>query len=143
MTTIFIGLAAAVGVLIIFMGLASNRGSQDPDLHMDAYAPGGGSGKSGLVDGMLEGFNRRLTRKGGRTSGLADELMRADLKLRVSEYVILVIGLIVLLVLIIYLRFHNVFLAAFGIPVGYFVPGFYLKFRQRRQIGRASCRERV
>src|SRR5713226_35698 len=107
MTTIFIGLAAAVSVLIIFMGLASNRGSQDPDLHMDAYAPGGGSGKSGLVDGMLEGFNRRLTRKGGRTSGLADELMRADLKLRVSEYVILVIGLIVLLVLVIYLRFQT------------------------------------
>ena len=135
MTTIFIGLAAAVGVLIIFMGLAANRGSSDPDLHMDAYNPAaGGSGKGGLVDGMLEGFNRRLTRKGGRTSGLADELMRADLKLRVSEYVILVLGLIVVLVLVIYLRFHNVFLAVFGIPVGYFAPGFYLKFRQRRRL---------
>src|SRR5216684_2457210 len=135
MTTIFIGLAAAVGVLIIFMGMAANRESQDPDLHMDAYNPAGaGAGKGGLVEGMLEGFNRRLTRKGGRTSGLADELMRADLKLRVSEYVILVIGLIVLLVLVIYLRFHNVFLAVFGIPVGYFVPGFYLKFRQRRRL---------
>src|SRR5260370_18805556 len=95
MTTIFIGLAAAVGVLIIFMGLASNRGSQDPDLHMDAHAPGGGSGKSGLVDGMLEAFNRRLTRKGGRPPGLAAELMRADLTLRVSEHMILAMGLIV------------------------------------------------
>jgi len=133
-TSIFIGLAAAVGVLIIFMGLAANRGSQDSELHMDAYNPSGGTGKGGLVEGMLEGFNKRLTRKGGRTSGLADELMRADLKLRVSEYVILVIGLIVVLVLVIYLRFHNVFLAIFGIPIGYFLPGFYLKFRQRRRL---------
>jgi tight adherence protein B len=133
-TTIFIGLAAAVGVLIIFMGLAANRGSTEADLHMDAYNPSGGGAKGGLVEGMLEGFNKRLTRKGGRTSGLADELMRADLKLRVSEYVILVIGLIVLLVLIIYLRFHNVFLSALGIPVGYLAPGFYLKFRQRRRL---------
>jgi tight adherence protein B len=133
-TTIFIGLAAAVGVLIIFMGLAANRGSTEADLHMDAYNPAAGGGKGGLVEGMLDGFNKRLTRKGGRGSGLTDELMRADLKLRVSEYVILVIGLIVLLVLIIYLRFHNVFLAAFGIPVGYLAPGFYLKFRQRRRL---------
>src|SRR5207245_9773842 len=99
------------------MGLAANRGSSDPDLHMDAYNPAaGGSGKSGLVDGMLEGFNRRLTRKGGRTSGLADELMRADLKLRVSEYVILVIGLLVVLVLVHHLRFHNLFLPVLRIP---------------------------
>jgi tight adherence protein B len=132
-TSVFIGLAAAVGVLIIFMGLAANRGQAETELHMDAYSPSGG-GRTGFIEGMMEGFNKRLTKKGGRTSGLADELMRADIKLRVSEYVFLVLGLIVLLVLVIYLRFHSPFLALVGIPVGYFLPGFYLKFRQRRRL---------
>jgi tight adherence protein B len=129
------GALGAVGVLIVVMGLAANRKQPENDLHMDAFAAGGGQGKKGgVLEGMLDGFNRSLTKRGGRTSKLTEELAKADIKLRVSEYVMLVIGLIVVLCLVIMLRFHNPILALVGIPVGYFLPGFFLKFRQRRRL---------
>ena len=130
------GALGAVGVLIVIMGLAAGRKQSENELHMDAYAAGGGQAKksSGLLGGMLDGFNKSLTKRGGRTSKLTEELAKADLKLRVSEYVMLVIGLIIVLCLVIMLRFHNPILALVGIPVGYFLPGFFVKFRQRRRL---------
>src|SRR5689334_7103252 len=128
---------AAIGALIVVMALMSNRRPADPELHMDGYNPQAAQSgkKSGLVEGFLEGFNKSLTRnKGGRSSRMTEELAKADLKLRVSEYVMIIIGLIVLLSAIIFLRFHNPILALIGIPVGYFAPGFFVKFRQRRRL---------
>jgi tight adherence protein B len=129
------GALGAIGVLIVVMGLAANRGGNETDLHMDAYNPNAAQkGKGGFVEGLMEGFNKSLTKRGGRTSKLTEELAKADLKLRVSEYVVIVIGLIVLLCLVLFLRFHNPVLALVGVPVGYFLPGFFLKFRQRRRL---------
>ncbi|HYY45491.1 MAG TPA: type II secretion system F family protein, partial [Candidatus Angelobacter sp.] len=128
---------ALIAVLIIVMALMSNRGSAETELHMDGYNPAASPSakKGGFFEGVLEGFNKSLTRnKGGRGSRLTEELAKADLKLRVSEYVMLILGLIVLLCAIIFVRFHNPVLALIGIPVGYFAPGFFLKFRQRRRL---------
>jgi len=126
---------AAIGALIVVMALAANRKPEATDLHMDGYNPAAAPGKKGgLVEGLMEGFNKSLTKKGGRTSKLTEELAKADLKLRVSEYVMVIVGLIVLLSLVIFLRFHNPALALIGLPVGYFAPGFFLKFRQRRRL---------
>ena len=130
------GVLGAVGVLIVVMGLAANRRPGETELHMDAYNPAGAAAatKGSFVEGILEGFNKSLTKRGGRSSKLTEELAKADLKLRVSEYVILVVGLILLLCLVLLLRFHNPILMLLGIPVGYFVPGFVIKFRQRRRL---------
>jgi len=130
---------AGIGALIVVMALMSNRqpAGGDMELHMDGYNPEAGQAakKGGLFEGFLEGFNKSLTRnKGGRSSKLTEELAKADLKLRVSEYVMVIIGLIVLLCAVIFVRFHNPILALIGIPVGYFAPGFFLKFRQRRRL---------
>jgi tight adherence protein B len=127
---------AGIAILIVVLGLTSNR-QQEAELHMDAYNPAASPNakKGGFVEGFMDNFNKSLTRnKGGRSSRLTEELAKADLKLRVSEYVMLIIGLIVLLFAIIFLRFHNPILALLGIPVGYFGPGFFLKFRQRRRL---------
>src|ERR671937_2344281 len=100
---------AAIGALIVVMGIMSNRGSSETELHMDGYNPAAASSgkKGGLFEGVLEGFNKSLTRnKGGRGSRLTEELAKADLKLRVSEYVMRIIGLILLLIAVIWLRFH-------------------------------------
>jgi tight adherence protein B len=132
------GALGAVGVLIVVVGLAGNRNQNqgDAELHLDEFNPAAASAakRGSFLEGILDGFNRSLTRKGGRTSKLTEELAKADLKLRVSEYVVLVIGLIILLCLVLLVRFHNVILMLAGIPVGYFVPGFFLKFRQRRRL---------
>ncbi len=128
------GVLGAVGVLIVVMAVAANRTPAEVELHMDSYNPAAATRKAGLVEGLLESFNKSLTKKGGRTSRLTEELAKADLKLRVSEYTLLVVGLIVLLCLILLLRFHSPILALAGIPAGYFIPGFFLKFRQRRRL---------
>ena len=129
---------AAIGALIVVMALMSNRQpSSDVELHLDGYNPEASPNakKGGVFEGFLEGFNKSLTRnKGGRTSKLTEELAKADLKLRVSEYVMIMIGLIVLLCAVIFVRFQNPILALIGIPIGYFGPGFFLKFRQRRRL---------
>ena len=127
---------AFVGVLIAVVATVGSRQPQEAELHMDAYAPAAATAgkKGGFVEGFFEGFNKSLTKKGGRTGRLTEELAKADLKLRVSEYVVLVVGLIVVLCLVLFLRFHNPLLALVGIPVGYFLPGFFLKIRQRRRL---------
>src|ERR1700736_3467518 len=100
---------AAIGALIVVMALMSNRQPGDEiEPHMDGYNPEAAAKKGGGFEGFLEGFNKSLTRnKGGRTSRLTDELAKADLKLRVSEYVMVIVGLIVLLCAILFLRFHS------------------------------------
>src|SRR4029077_10098011 len=110
--------------------------SSETDLHMDSYNPEAGpKKKGGFFESFTEGLNKSMTRnKGGRSSRLTEELAKADLKLRVSEYVMLIVGLIVLLCAVLFLRFHNPILALVGIPAGYFLPGFFLKFRQRRRL---------
>src|SRR5438477_5211442 len=128
---------AAIAALIVVMALMSNnrQPGSEVELHMDSYNPEASTKKGGLFEGFLENFNKSLTRnKGGRSSKLTDELAKADLKLRVSEYVMLIVGLILLLCAVLFLRFHNPVLALAGIPAGYFVPGFFLKFRQRRRL---------
>ncbi|HYY46973.1 MAG TPA: type II secretion system F family protein [Candidatus Angelobacter sp.] len=130
---------AAFGVLIVVVAMMANRQqSADAELHMDSYNPAASPTvkKGGLFEGFFENWNKSLTRnKGSRTSRLTEELAKADLKLRVSEYVMLIIGLILLLIAVIWLRFHNPILAILiGLPVGYFAPGFFLKFRQRRRL---------
>ncbi len=129
---------AAIAILIVVMALVSNnrQPGSDVELHMDSYNPeAGATKKGGVFEGFMESFNKSLTRnKGGRSSKLTDELAKADLKLRVSEYVMVIVGLIVLLCAILFLRFHSPVLALIGVPVGYFAPGFFLKFRQRRRL---------
>ncbi len=133
---LLLGALAFVGVLIAVVAAVSSRQPQEAELHMDAYAPAAAAAtkKGSFLEGFFEGFNKSLTKKGGRTGRLTEELAKADLKLRVSEYVVLVIGLIVVLCLVLFLRFHNPILALLGIPVGYFLPGFFLKVRQRRRL---------
>ncbi|HEY0492718.1 MAG TPA: hypothetical protein VGD57_04550, partial [Candidatus Dormibacteraeota bacterium] len=126
---------AAIAALIVVMALMSNNRQPSDELHMDSYNPEAGTKKGGVFEGFMESFNKSLTRnKGGRSSKLTDELAKADLKLRVSEYVMVIVGLIILLCAILFLRFHSPVLALIGIPVGYFAPGFFLKFRQRRRL---------
>src|SRR6266567_4127009 len=126
---------AAIAALIVVMALMSNNRQPAEELHMDSYNPEAAGKKGGFVEGFMDRFNKSLTRnKGGRSSKLTDELAKADLKLRVSEYVMVIVGLIVLLCAILFLRFHSPILALIGIPVGYFAPGFFLKFRQRRRL---------
>jgi len=151
-TVYLIAFIAALGVMAIFYGLSQRRrASADLQTRLAEYGvvDPGGAAAAGL-EAPPANFRERLARifqpaadrigqgdvKKGKPS-LQDQLAKADLKLRTSEYLGIQIGLTVLLFLIGFIRFGGIYGIAqaliMGI-VGYFIPGFYVKFRQRRRL---------
>jgi tight adherence protein B len=151
-TVYLIAFIAALGVMAIFYGLfQSRRASADLQTRLAEYGvvDPGGAASAGL-QAPPANFRERLARifqpaadrigrgdvKKGKPS-LQDQLAKADLKLRTSEYLGIQIGLTAVLFLIGFIRFGGVF----GLPqalamgvAGYFIPGIYVKFRQRRRL---------
>ena len=147
-----IAFIAALGVMAIFYGLSqSRRASADLQTRLAEYGvvDPGGAAAAGL-EAPPANFRERLARifqpaadrigqgdiKKGKPS-LQDQLAKADLKLRTSEYLGIQIGLTVLLFLIGFIRFGGIYGIAQALVmgvVGYLIPGFYVKFRQRRRL---------
>jgi tight adherence protein B len=82
--------------------------------------------------GVMETFNRALSSR-PRTSKVADQLARADLKLRVSEFFLVVAGAMGSTFLVVYFINHNFLISILFGGLAYFVPGFYVKYRQRKR----------
>jgi tight adherence protein B len=151
-TVYLIAFIAALGVMAVFYGLAQSRkASADLQTRLAEYGvvDPGGAGAAGL-EAPPANLRERLARifqpaadrigKGDVKTGkpsLQDQLAKADLKLRTSEYLGIQIGLTVVLFLIGFIRFGGIY----GLPqalimgvAGYFIPGFFVKFRQRRRL---------
>ncbi|MFN2463638.1 MAG: type II secretion system F family protein [Candidatus Dormibacteria bacterium] len=131
--TIVLAVALAGGILLIFGGIASRQvaaPSFDDEYNEPALA--GPQNPKEAFSSAMEAFNRVLTSR-PRSSKVADNLARADLKLRVSEYALAVVGLMVLTFLLILALNHSLIVAVVFAGVAYFVPGFYVKFRQGRR----------
>jgi tight adherence protein B len=151
-TVYLIAFIAALGVMAIFYGLSQRRrASADLQTRLAEYGvvDPGGAAAAGL-EAPPANFRERLARifqpaadrigqgdvKKGKPS-LQDQLAKADLKLRTSEYLGIQIGLTVLLFLIGFIRFGGIYGIAQALVmgvVGYLIPGFYVKFRQRRRL---------
>ncbi len=138
-----------IGVMAIFMGLAQHRhANAELQAKMADYGVvDPGQGGDGASSAPAANFRESLARifqpaadrigkanvKKGKPS-LQDQLAKADLKLRTSEYLGIQIGIVLLLGLIGMIRF------GFGIQfilmaaAGYFLPGMYVKFRQRARL---------
>jgi tight adherence protein B len=141
------GLIAGAGIFLLFVGLAQMRraagGAEDFQARLAAYGvTTAGATTLPPSSGFRESLNRlfqpaadRVGRgnvKKGKPS-VAEQLLRADLKLRTSEYFMIQIGSAVLVGLIVYLRFQSLFglLAAI---LGYLAPGFYVKYRINKRL---------
>ncbi|HKR98044.1 MAG TPA: type II secretion system F family protein [Candidatus Dormibacteraeota bacterium] len=84
------------------------------------------------LDSVTSALNPVLSRS-THAGKLADDLQRADLKLKSSEWVLAVIGAGVFLGVLMALRFGSIiFLAATPVVV-WFLSGLFLRFRQRRR----------
>jgi len=140
-------LLAFAGVFLFFIGLSQMRrsagGSEDFQARLAAYGvTTAGSTTLAPATGARDMLNRlfqpaadRVGRgniKKGKPS-VAEQLNRADLKLRTSEYFMIQIGSAVLVALIVYLRLGLLFgfLALFA---GYLIPGFYVKYRINKRL---------
>jgi len=141
------GLIAGAGIFLLCVGIAQRRraagGSEDFQARLAAYGvTTAGATALPPASGFRESLNRlfqpaadRVGRgnvKKGKPS-VAEQLLRADLKLRTSEYFMIQIGTAVLVGLIVYVRFQSLFglLAAF---LGYLLPGFYVKYRINKRL---------
>jgi tight adherence protein B len=76
----------------------------------------------------------RTIRDRGWGRNLATEMARADLKLTVAEYWSLVVISIIGVAALAWLIYGGYFMPLIGAFVGFFLPRFYVKFRQRRRL---------
>src|ERR1700736_1049406 len=142
---IVFGLVAFAGIFLLFLGLSQMRraagGTEDFQARLAAY----GVTTAGAVTlppatGFRDSLNRlfqpaadrvgRGNAKKGKPS-VAEQLQRADLKLRTTEFFLIQLGSTAFFVLVSLLRFGLplgglIQMIVFGIA-GYLLPGFYVK----------------
>ena len=134
-------LIAFAGVFLFFLGISQMRrsagGSEDFQARLAAYGvTTAGAQALPQSQGMRDTLNRlfspaaermgRGNAKKGKPS-VAEQLQRADLKLRPSEYFMIQLGSGILVGLIAYWRWGLIFGGLF--LLGYLAPGFYVKYR--------------
>jgi tight adherence protein B len=146
-TAMVFALVAFAGVFLFMFGIYRMRrsagGAEDFQARLAAYGvTTAGATALPPASGMRESLNRlfqpaadRMGRgdvKKGKPS-VAEQLVRADLKLRTSEFFMIQIASTVLLVLVAGIRFGftlgsvpELFIAGF---IGYIIPGRYVKYR--------------
>ena len=145
---VILGVILGVGILVMFWGIGMSRraagGTEDFEQRLAQYG-GGAAVPAGPPppQGLRETLNRILqpaadrVGRGNAKKGkapLAEQLSKADLKLRTSEFFMIQIGAVILLALIALVRFGfgwQLFVAG---AIGYFAPGFYVRFRQARRL---------
>jgi tight adherence protein B len=148
----FFALIAFAGVFLVVLGFSRMRrsagGTEDFQARLAAYGvTTAGATTLPPASGMRETLNRlfqpaadRMGRgdtKKGKPS-VSEQLLRADLKLRTSEYFMIQIGTTALLALIAGFRFGfnlgglpAIFIAA---VIGYILPGRYVRYRIGRRL---------
>jgi tight adherence protein B len=146
-TAVVFAMIAFAGVFLFMLGLSRMRrsagGAEDFQARLAAYGvTTAGATALPPASGLRESLNRmfqpaadRMGRgdvKKGKPS-VAEQLVRADLKLRTSEFFLIQVGSTVLFVLIAALRFGfglgsviQLVIAGF---IGYLIPGRYVKYR--------------
>jgi tight adherence protein B len=136
------GLIAFAGVFLFFLGISQMRraagGAEDFQARLAAYGVTT-AGEAALPQsgGMRDTLNRlfqpaaeRMGRgdaKKGKPS-VAEQLQRADLKLRPSEFFMIQLGSGALVALVVYWRFGNI-LGLLTFVLGYLAPSFYVRYR--------------
>src|ERR1700682_5966049 len=146
------GLIAFAGILLLFIGISQMRraagGSEDFQARLAAYGmTTAGAAPLPPSSGLRESLNRlfqpaanrvgRGNLKKGKPS-VSEQLQRADLKLRTSEFLMIQLGTTALFVLIALFRFGLplgglIQMIVFGIA-GYLLPGFYVKYRVNKRL---------
>jgi tight adherence protein B len=135
---IITGVAFAIGAFLFFMGIDGfNRNRA-----LTGTEPKGPPMSiRDRIDAAFQANEQRAARqaavKPSKKLSLAEQLSRADLRLRTSEWLLIRIGAAVLLALIGLVRFgflSGIVQAVLLAVAGWFIPQFYLGWRQRRRL---------
>ena len=142
---IIAALFGAAGIMVIFVGIATARRASEgaEEVQSRLYQYGVGSAPVAapvrtaprspreMIAGLFEPAAQRLGQgnvKRGKKP-LAEQLQKADLKLRTSEFIAIQFGTVAVLALIAFVRW-GVIQAIVAAVLGYFIPGFYVRYRR-------------
>jgi tight adherence protein B len=140
-----LGVVAGLAVMLIVFGLTTRPNEADEvSKRLERYAELGdaaqpttarrGNSPKELLNAITDALNSVMARS-SRTGKLADDLARADLKLKSSEWLLIVVGAGVLVGLIAVLRFGSI-LAFFPCPfAAWLLSGIVLRVLQARRTG--------
>ena len=132
MSPFLLAAVGAVGVGLVYFGLVFSRSPAGEETFA-APDPFPAQPAARSVRESLGGPLRELAAPflRGRDSQLQTELSRAGLNLRAHEFVLLQVLAAVVLGLVGFLRFQAILVAIALAVAGYFIPGLYLRRRQR------------
>ena len=148
---IIVGLIAALGIMLLFIGLGSAGSHSSIGARLDRYAAGKQevaptAATPGLQQALAQSVAlarlNRFVEQRDFGADLAREIARADLKLKVSEYLIIQAGCtlgVPVMMLIFSIAFHalaNPVALVLGLVIGFFLPRFWLS---RRRNGRLAA----
>jgi len=152
MPAIILGLILAIGIILVFVGLASPRGGSGISARLERYAAGkpespaggGSTASTGLSDVFAQSVAlariNKIVEQRDFGMNLAREIARADLKLKVSEYLVLwlcaILGVpFLFLVLGIVLEpLTSPIALVVGAFVGFLIPRFWLGRRRSSRL---------
>src|ERR1035437_9542956 len=152
MPAIILGLVLAMGIMMVFIGLASSRGGSGISARLERYAagkpetPAGGTSSSsgGLSDVLAQSVAlariNKIVEQRDFGMNLAREIARADLKLKVSEYLVIwacaILGVpFLFLVLGLVLEpLKSPIALLVGAFVGFLIPRFWLGRRRSSRL---------
>ena len=143
LTSFILAAVAAGAMLLVVLGITSKAPEvdevtrrleryADPDM-MSASATSHGTSPRQLLDNITDGLQRLMGRS-ERTSQLAEQLAKADIRLKTSEWALGVAGAGVLLGLLLVWRFGSPFAFPIGPVVAYFGSGIVLRVKQGRRL---------
>jgi tight adherence protein B len=137
---LLLGLVAAAGVGLLYWGMVSTRAPVPTDglaegVEQAFEAPAPKAPAAPLGQRVLSGLSALTSpvTSAKRSSKVQDELNRAGIQLRAQEFITMQIGTALLVALLVYLRFGNWFLVVPGLLIGYILPNFYVRRRQRKR----------
>lgn len=147
---IIIALIAALGILLVFMGLSTAGSQSGIGQRLERYAAGKPEAKAeaaasvGLSDVLAQSVAltrlNRFVEQRDFGADLAREIARADLKLKVSEYLIIwgccIVGVpfVMLFLSIIIKPLGNPLVLLVGAVIGFFIPRFWLGHRRSSRL---------
>jgi len=150
-TSLIVAIVAAGAVILIALGLATSGGGSGVSARLERYASGkpdakaAASGSGGLSDMINQSVAitnlNRVVEQRDFGANLARDIARADLKLKISEYLALWIGTtlgvpaVMFALSIVMPALGNPFLLLIGGLIGFMIPRFWLN---RRKNGRLN-----
>jgi tight adherence protein B len=151
---ILLAAAAALGIFMVAVGIASARGGSGVNARLERYTSGRpaqatkaptATGQGPISDLIAQSaaiaqLNKAVEQRDFGAK-LSRELARADLPLRVSEYLLIWCGAIIGVPVVMFILsfvfpvLGNPIILLIGAVIGFFIPRFWIRRRQSKRLG--------